>query len=299
MIVKHDLSVMTLEQLRIFVAVAERQHMTRAAQALNITQSAASAAIAALEARHDTRLFDRVGRGLVLTAAGRAFLPQARTVLARAADAAQLLDDLAGLKRGRIDIFASQTVGAYWLPPRLAAFSKANPGVELALAIGNTAQVTQAVLEGRAELGFVEGAVEAPSLQRRTIGADRLVMVTTPDHPLATAGGFLIEELARHAWVRREAGSGTRSEFEQALRGLGLEPDSLPCSLALPSNEAILAAVSEGGLVAAVSELAARPLIARGQLRPVGPQLPPRPFELVTHPDRRLSRAAAALLDRL
>src|SRR5690606_10347013 len=101
--------------------VAERQHMTRAAQALNITQSAASAAVAALEARHDAQLFDRVGRGLTLSEAGRAFLPEARAVLARAADAERLLDDLAGLKRGRIDIFASQTIGAYWLPPRLAA----------------------------------------------------------------------------------------------------------------------------------------------------------------------------------
>ena len=74
---------MTLEQLRIFVAVAERLHMTRAAEALNLTQSAVSAAVAALEARHGTQLFDRVGRGLALNAAGAAFLPEARAVLAQ------------------------------------------------------------------------------------------------------------------------------------------------------------------------------------------------------------------------
>lgn len=289
---------MTLEQLRIFVAVAERQHMTRAAQALNITQSAASAAIAALEARHDTRLFDRVGRGLALSEAGRAFLPEARAVLARAADAGRLLDDLAGLKRGRIDIFASQTVGAYWLPPRLAAFGRAHPGIELHLAIGNTAHVTEAVQSGAVELGFVEGAVEAPLLERRRIGADRLVMVATPDHP-ASQGGFALSALTAHRWVRREAGSGTRSEFEQALRDLGIDPDALPCALVLASNEAILSAVTQGGLLAAVSELAARPLIASGALVAVGPELPPRPFDLVRHPDRRPSRAAAALLDSL
>ncbi|MBA4013548.1 MAG: LysR family transcriptional regulator [Phenylobacterium sp.] len=290
---------MTLEQLRIFVAVAERQHMTRAAQALNITQSAASAAIAALEARHDTRLFDRVGRGLALSEAGRAFLPEARAVLARAADAGRLLDDLAGLKRGRIDIFASQTVGSYWLPPRLAAFGRVHPGIELNLAIGNTAQVTEAVLSGAVELGFVEGAVEAPLLERRQVGADRLAMVATPDHPLARDAAFEISALADHRWVRREAGSGTRSEFEQALRDLGGDPDALPCALALASNEAILAAVAQGGLLAAVSELAARPLIASGALVTIGPELPPRPFDLVRHPERRPSRAAAALLERL
>ncbi len=75
---------MTLEQLRVFVAVAERQHVTRAAEALNLAQSAASAAIAALEARHGTKLFHRVGRGIALTEAGSLFLVEARAVLARA-----------------------------------------------------------------------------------------------------------------------------------------------------------------------------------------------------------------------
>ena len=75
---------MTLEQLRIFIAVAERQHVTEAARALNLTQSATSAAIAALEERHNVRLFDRVGRGIMLTDLGRSFLPEARAVVAGA-----------------------------------------------------------------------------------------------------------------------------------------------------------------------------------------------------------------------
>src|SRR3546814_10149610 len=77
---------MTLDQLRIFVAVAEREHVTQAARALNLTQSAVSAAIATLEDRHGAHLFDRVGRGIALTEAGRAFLPEARAVLARVED---------------------------------------------------------------------------------------------------------------------------------------------------------------------------------------------------------------------
>ena len=77
---------MTLEQLRIFVAVAERQHVTGAARALNLAQSAASHAIASLEMRHDTKLFDRVGRHIELTEAGRALLVEARTILARTID---------------------------------------------------------------------------------------------------------------------------------------------------------------------------------------------------------------------
>src|ERR1700731_453812 len=91
---------MTLEQLRIFIAVAERQHVTQAASQLNLTQSATSAAIAALETRYGIKLFDRVGRGSVLTQTCRDFLNEAREVGARAKAAAQVLDDLAALKRG-------------------------------------------------------------------------------------------------------------------------------------------------------------------------------------------------------
>eukprot|EP01031_Cornospumella_fuschlensis_P014640 gene14640-17887_t len=95
---------MTLDQLRIFVAVAERLHMTRAAEAMNVTQSAASAAIAALETQHDVRLFDRIGRGLALTEAGKAFLPEAKAVLSRATIATACLNDLSNLRRGTLAI---------------------------------------------------------------------------------------------------------------------------------------------------------------------------------------------------
>jgi DNA-binding transcriptional LysR family regulator len=113
---------MTLEQLRIFVAVADRQHVTQAARALNLAQSAASHAIAALETRHDTKLFDRVGRRIELTEAGRVFLAEARAVLARAEAAELALSEFGALKRGTLLIQASQTVADYWLPRHLVAF---------------------------------------------------------------------------------------------------------------------------------------------------------------------------------
>src|SRR5271168_1462437 len=131
---------MTLEQLRIFVAVAEKQHVTRAAAELNLTQSATSAAIAALEARYGIKLFDRIGRNIALTQTGRDFLIEARAVLARAKDATQVLHDLAGLKRGSLTVAASQTIGNYWLPSRIQAFRSAFPGIDLQLAIMNTEQ---------------------------------------------------------------------------------------------------------------------------------------------------------------
>ncbi|MFC5371812.1 LysR family transcriptional regulator [Brevundimonas faecalis] len=290
---------MTLEQLRIFVAVAERQHMTRAAEALNLTQSAVSAAVAALEARHGTPLFDRVGRGLALNAAGAAFLPEARAVLAAAEAASQALDDLAGLKRGAVRLFASQTIAAYWLPPRMAAFARAHPEIELHLSIGNTHRVTEAVLDGEAELGLIEGAVEAARIGKVRIDADRLAVVAAPDHPLAEWRETLTgAELKGLDWVLREEGSGTRSEFEAALPR-GVAASSLKTVLTLPSNEAILSAVAAGGLVTAISELAAQPLIEAGRLVRLPLDLPERPFHLLRHRERRPSRAAEAFASAL
>src|SRR6267378_4302668 len=101
---------MTLEQLRVFVAVAERQHVTRAAEALNLAQSAVSSAIAGLEARHEVKLFNRVGRGIELTQAGTLFLAEARAVLARAESAELVLSELGGLERGTLVVQASQII---------------------------------------------------------------------------------------------------------------------------------------------------------------------------------------------
>lgn len=295
---KCDWSGMTLEQLRIFVAVADRLHMTRAADALHITQSAASAAIASLEARHATRLFDRVGRGLALSGAGRAFLPEARAVLARAEAAERALDELAGLARGTLVVAASQTVASYWLPPRLARFALAHPGLTLRLEVGNSETVADAVQEGAADLGLVEGDVDRPKLRRRVVGCDRLVLVAAPAHPLA--GGVVTPGvLGGAAWAMREPGSGTRSAFERTMAARGLDPDGFRIVLTLPSNEAVLAAVEDGSLLAAVSALAARPGLESGRLRELPYPLDRRAFLLLTHAERQRSRAAAAFVAAL
>jgi DNA-binding transcriptional LysR family regulator len=274
--------------------------MTRAAEALNLTQSAASAAVAALEARYGAKLFDRVGRGLVLSDAGEAFLPEAQAVLARAAAAAQALDDLAGLKRGRIAIHASQTIASYWLPPRLARFAEAHPGIALDVRVGNTAQVAKVVRDGEADLGFVEGRVTEPSLDHARVGADRLAVVAAANHPLSVGHKTTsIADLLAADWVLREEGSGTRSEFERALEAGGVDFGALKVRLALPSNEAVLGAVASSGMLSAISELAAAPLISAGRVTALAFGLPERAFELITDKRRRRSRAARAFLQGL
>ena len=283
---------MTLEQLRIFIAVAEREHVTQGARDLNLTQSATSAAIAALEARYATQLFDRIGRRIALTQAGRIFLAEAKAVLARAETAETVLSDLAGLKRGALAIAASQTVGNYWLPGFLCHFRARHPGVELALTIGNTETVAAAAREGLADLGFIEGEIDDPALSVEKLAEDELTLVVPPAHPWAERPPASPEDFLTQRWIFRERGSGTRSIAERALATLGVDPKRLDIALELPSNEAVRAAVEAGGGAAVMSELVASAALKAGALAAVDVALPKRAFLLLRRKDRHFTRAA-------
>ncbi len=289
---------MTLEQLRIFVAVAERQHVTRAAEALNLAQSAASAAIASLESRHRTKLFDRVGRNIELTEQGRAFLDEARAVLARVAAAELMLAEFGGLRRGSLSVCASQTIAGYWVPRHLADYRRVHPGIELRLTVGNTAQVAAAVHEGTVELGLVEGAVTDPALLSEVVARDQLVLVVAADHPWAGRARAELAELADIEWVLREPGSGTRSVFEAELARAGMM-FTLRVALELPSNEAVRAAVEAGAGATVISASVVAPSLEAGLLHRVQLDLPDRAFVALRHRERHTSQAAAALLNAM
>lgn len=287
---------MTIEQLRIFVAVASTLHVTRAARDLGLTQSAASSAIAALEARYSIKLFHRVGRRVELTEAGQIFLAEARSVLARAAAAEQALDDLSGLARGSLRIHASQTIANYWLPPFLFRWRATYPGIALALSIGNTAQVAAAVLGGGADLGFVEGDVAEPALARETVAGDRLLLVVGASHSWAKTRKIRPRQLLDTDWVLREPGSGTRSEFEAALRRHDIAPQRLSVALELPSNELVRAAVEAGAGATVISELVASSSIRAGTLHQIELAFPRRAFHVLRHRERYRSKAQIALM---
>lgn len=287
---------MTLDQLRIFVAVAEALNMTRAAERLHLTQPAVSAAIAALEERYAAQLFDRVGRRLELTEAGRLFLPEARAVLTRADAAKRVLDDLAGLARGEVRIAASQTVASYWLPDRMARFAADRPGIQLHLAAGNTAQVAALVARGEADLGFVEGEVDDPMLAKRIVGRDRIGLYAASGHRLA-GRALTAADLEAAIWVMREPGSGTRDSALAGLAESGVAARSLHVRLELPSNEATLEAAGAGELVTAVSDLAAASRVKAGLIERLEWPLPERDFTLLTHRARRPGSATTAFVE--
>jgi DNA-binding transcriptional LysR family regulator len=291
---------MTLDQLRIFVAVAERGHVTRAAEVLGISQSAASGAIAALESRYDAKLFDRIGRGIELTETGRLFLREARAVLHRATMARAVLEDLTGRATGTVAIAASQTIATYWLPRRLATFHSANPSVRLNVVIRNTLEVEGAVVEGEVNIGLVEGPTQHPAVTRQHIDQDNLVLVVASDRPpppLFNADCRL--DLRAIPWVIREAGSGTRRGLEDLAFREGLSLDDLNIFLVLPSNEAVREAIEAGAGATNISRHVVASAIAAGKLTEIRIELPQREYALLRHRDRHATLAQQALVAHL
>jgi DNA-binding transcriptional LysR family regulator len=258
---------MTLEQLRIFVGVAEREHMTRAAEALHVTQSTVSAAVAALESEYGVPLFHRIGRGIELS-------------------------EFNALKRGSLRLVASQTIAGYWLPGHLATYSERYPQVTVTLDIANTEQAEQRVLAGAADLGFVEGGVDQDSLDHWPVGEDRLLLVSRDP-----AEHVDDDWLRKAQWIMREHGSGTRSTFEKALAARGIDPAELDVVLTLPSNESVRTAVEAGAGVAALSALVVARAVSTGVLRTLPLELPARPFYGLQHTERYRGKAACALLN--
>ena len=290
---------MTLEQLRIFVAVAERGHVTRAAESLGISQSAASAAIATLEDRYGTKLFDRIGRGIRLSETGRLFLREARAVLDRAAMASSVLEDLAVQTTGKVAIAASQTIATYWLPRRLATFHAANPGVLLNVAMRNTREVETAVAEGEVNLGLVEGPTQYAALIRERIDYDKLVLVVAANQPALPVNKAGRPDLRAINWVIREAGSGTRRGLEDLASREGLTLDDLNIFLVLPSNEAVREAIEAGAGATIISRHVVASAVEAGKLEEIPIDLPQREYALLRHRDRHMTATQQALVAHL
>ena len=286
---------MTLTQLKIFAAVAESGHVTRAAAALGITQSAASAAIAALENLYEVKLFNRVGRSVELSEAGQIFLVEARAVLDRARLAQRTLRTLGGSATGHLDIAASQTIANYWLPRRLSVFHDRYPAIALNVVISNTRGVERAVVNGDADVGFVEGITHSPELLLDEVDHDQLALVVSAKRwPSLGVGGV---DLAAVPWVVREPGSGTRGVVEDMALGAGLQWSDLNVALELPSNEAVREAVEAGAGATLISRHVVASALSAGTLRALPLDVPPRSYKMVRHRKRHASPARRALVE--
>ncbi len=239
----------TLKQLAVFSATARLQGITKAANELCITQSAASQSLKELEAILGFQLFNRIGRELQLNTQGQKVLVKATQMLELQAQLEKGLEDTL---QGELLVCASVTIGSYVLPKLLAEFVRLYPQVEPKLHIGNSAQVIEQLQQGQAHIGFVEAPIVEQVLTITPWCSDSLSLFSSPEHPLAKQQQINLDELAKQRLILREHGSGTRSVFVAAMQQQGLEVKN---TMDLSRQEAIKQAVKANLGIGVLSQL--------------------------------------------
>jgi DNA-binding transcriptional LysR family regulator len=284
---------MTLHQLRIFLAVARHNSYSRAAEELHLTQPAVSAQVRELERGLDATFFERVGRTIVLTEAGKELHSYAQQVCALIDEARLVMEELDELKRGRIALAAVSTAGAYVLPSLLEAFRRRHPGITVSLEVANRATVQRRLFQNEVDLIVMGRPPEALPHVAEPFLADELVLIASPAHPLAKTKKIPVERLARELFIAREVGSGTRLNADEFFRQQGVKAS---VGMELGDTSAVKEAVAAGLGVALVSRHAIRMEVALGRLVVLDVKGLPlrRQWYVVHRQDKRLSRAATA-----
>ena len=287
---------LTLRQLLIFTAIAETGSTSGASKRISLSQSATSAALNELEKLFRQRLFDRVGKRLLINDNGRALLPRARA----------LLDVASGIEREfgvaeesapgfappvNLHVAASTTVGNYLLPSLIASFRQTSPNARIDVQIGNTREASALVGKLAVDMGLIEGPCHEPDVRAEPWIEDELAVVASPGHPLMLehAGQKLNLRALREApWLLREPGSGTREAVEHALLP---ELHQLYEPMQFGSTEAIKHAAVAGLGVTCLSLYAVGDLITLGRLRVLQTTLPrlTRRFYLIYHQQKQFS----------
>ncbi len=218
---------MDLQQMRYVVAVAELGSFTRAAERCFVVQSALSHQVARLEQELGARLFHRTSRQVRLTAAGEAFLPEARRCLDAADRARAEVSAATGEIRGRLAVGVIPTVAAVDVPRALRVFHDRHPQVRVALTTASSDALVRRVADGRLDLAFLGLPVgtEVTGVQDHVLATDRHVAVVAPDHRFATAKRLRLARLAEEVFVDFPAGSPGREQADQAFQAAGLTRD--------------------------------------------------------------------------
>ncbi|MFI7603703.1 LysR family transcriptional regulator [Micromonospora sp. NPDC049366] len=202
---------MELRHLEYFVAVAEERHFTRAAERMRVAQSGLSAAIRTLERDLDAELFVRSTRRVELTDAGRALLVEAHRTLASAMAARDAVAAVRGLLRGSLAVGSEQCLGVIDLPPLLASFRRAHPGVEIRLRYAGSGQVTELIRQGRLNVGFVALPGPPPDgVRLLPVAAQDMVLLCHPAHRLAERDTVDVEALRGEDFVDFSTDWGAR-----------------------------------------------------------------------------------------
>ena len=259
----------SLRQLEIFVAISKTLNVTRAADTLNMSQSATSTALGEFERQFNVQLFDRIGNSLRINETGLQILPRAVELLDRAREIEALLQGQTGF--GHMKIGATLTVGNYLATILVAKFLHLHPESRIQLQVHNTSTIVQQIVNHELDLGLIEGDCRHIDIEVQTWVADELVVFCAPSHPLALSQPTksthpTISTLLQYPWILREKGSGTRETFDRAFHGHHAQ---LNIRLELEHTEAIKRAVESGLGIGCISRLALKDAFSRGSLVPI------------------------------
>lgn len=246
---------MNAETLQIFVTVAEQSNFSRAAKLLHLSQPGVSLHIRNLEQELDAKLFHRSPQQVKLTEAGSLLYDRAKRILLLMDEAREAIHSLQGEVTGTLKLGASFTIGEYLLPRVLAEFAVPHPRVDIEVTIGNTGEIVQGVRDNVLDLGWVEGEAEHPELTAEAVMQDDMILIASPDHPLALERSVQPERLNGQVWVLRELGSGTRAASD---RFVGSHSLRMQRSFVLNSSQGVKEAVAAGLGIAMMSRWTVR-----------------------------------------
>jgi DNA-binding transcriptional LysR family regulator len=282
---------LTVRQLEVFSAIARGGSTRAAADEVSRSQSAASNALSELETTLGAKLFDRVGKRLILNENGRALLPRAASLVEQAIETQAFFTSahVAPLR-----LASSYTIGEYLLPGLIASWKLTHTQCQIKLSIANTHEVFDAVASFSADVGFIEGQHTHPELTVRRWQTDELVVIASPRHPF-TARKPTVRQLSGAVWILREQGSGTR---EASDRWLVPHLRSVNVDLELGSNEAVKRAVAAGLGLGCLSRHTVADAIQQGWLVEVHSSLSEmrRTLSIVMHRSKKLGSVSQDFL---
>ena len=286
-------------ELKIFEAVAKHGGFNRASKHLRLSQPAVSVNIQKLEAELGIKLFERLGRSIQLTDAGRIVHEYVQRMNGLSTEMQQAIERTRGVEVGPLRCGAATTVGIYLLPKILVQFKKRFPNVETQLSLDHSRNVEEKVLANELDLGFVNDSFEpSPRLETRNSFKDELVMITLRRHPFAANGKVSARKAGELPLIMGPKNSHTRKIIEQHLDRAGI---AYRCVMEVDNTEVIKAAVSEGLGVSILSLARIQQEIKTGLLMPVrisGLTIG-RQFKLIMLKNKSLSDPLRALLKLL
>ncbi|MBW2660041.1 MAG: LysR family transcriptional regulator [Deltaproteobacteria bacterium] len=289
---------MNLNQLKVFYYAAKHGGLSRAAEALFITQPAVTKGIQRLQEQYNLRLFNRFGKKMVLTDAGEVLFDFAEKIFQIEGQAEEIIRDLQQRKKGHIRIDATETFGAYYLPAIVNPLSKSNPHIRISVNILPNDFVVEQTASLNNDLGFISYPQEHKNLIIREVLEDKLVVIAHPDHAFSRKNSLTPAELDGQFIIMHEEKSATRITTEVFFKKHGVSP-LIPMELS--SNEAIKRAVEQDIGLGIMSRNVVSEEIRKGTLKAIQLSDPSmkRKFHMIHHKDKYISESLQQLIDRV